>query len=102
VISDADQPFWKGPREFALTRWSRVSRARSDAPGGRTAALNDLCTTYWYPVYAFIQRKGKSAGAAQDLAREFLTHWISGTALDRVDEAKGKFRTFLLRAPSTF
>jgi DNA-directed RNA polymerase specialized sigma24 family protein len=102
MSSDADQPFWKGPREFAMTRWSLVSRARSDAPADRSDALNDLCTAYWYPVYAFIRRKGKSAEAAQDLAQEFLADWMASSALERVDEAKGKFRTFLLRSLEHF
>lgn len=101
-MSDADQPFWKGPREFAMTRWSVVSRARSEPSDERTTALNDLCIAYWYPVYAFIRRKGKSAEAAQDLAQEFLSHWLASSALDRADEAKGKFRTFLLRSLEHF
>ena len=101
-MSENDQPFWKGPREFAMTRWSMVSRARSEAPEARAAALDELCTTYWYPVYAFIRRKGRSADDAQDLAQQFLSGWITGSALDRVDEARGKFRTFLLRSLEQF
>ena len=98
----ADDNFWKGPREFGMTRWSMVRRARSEQPGEREAALNDLCEAYWYPIYAFIRRKGQDAETAKDLAQDFLSHWIAGSALDRADQDKGKFRTFLLSALSDF
>ena len=42
---------------FPTTRWSRIARA-GDGDEPMPAALADLCRIYWYPIYAFIRRKG--------------------------------------------
>ena len=98
----SDDTFWSGPREFALTRWSLVGRAgEKDAPG-QPEALDSLCRAYWYPVYAFIRRKGHGADDARDLTQDFLSSWIAGPALGRADRTRGKFRTFLLSALGDF
>jgi len=84
------------------TRWSIVSRARGDQPKARDAALNDLCLAYWYPVYGFVRRKGLDPETAKDVTQEFLAGWVAGPALERADQQRGKFRTFLLAALSDF
>jgi RNA polymerase sigma factor (sigma-70 family) len=98
----SEDAFWKGPREFAATRWSLVARARGAESAERDRALNQLCEAYWYPLYAFIRRKGHEAESAKDLVQDFLSRWLQGPALERADASRGKFRTFLLAALNDF
>ena len=82
---------------FASTQWSVVLLAG----GARTApqvreALARLCSTYWYPLYAFIRRQGHSADDAEDLTQEFFARFLDKDFLSTVDQNRGKFRTFLL------
>ena len=87
---------------FATTRWSAVLAARSDSPKGAEAALASLCESYWYPVYAFVRRRGHSSEDACDLTQSFFVHWIEKRALDRADPARGRFRSFLLTCVKNF
>src|SRR6516164_11226595 len=81
---------------FHTTRWSAVLlSAQSHTPGSQ-AALAELCRIYWYPIYAFVRRRGSSAEDAQDLTQGFFLHLLDHKALRRVCSAKGKFRSFLL------
>jgi RNA polymerase sigma-70 factor (ECF subfamily) len=57
-----------------------------------------LCQTYWYPLYAYIRRQGHDADQAQDLAQEFFARLVEKDGLASVDQAKGRFRSFLLAA----
>jgi len=82
--------------EFRPTRWSVVLlSAQSKAPGSR-AALAALCRLYWYPLYAFVRRRGYNPEDAQDLTQGFFLHLLGHKALAQVDPLKGKFRSFLL------
>ena len=82
--------------QFATTRWSVVLAARdADSPASR-AALSTLCEAYWYPLYAFARRQGKTAEDAQDAAQGFFTRLLEKNTLQHVHREKGRFRTFLL------
>jgi DNA-directed RNA polymerase specialized sigma24 family protein len=82
--------------EFRPTRWSVVLlSAQSNAPGSQ-AALAALCRLYWYPLYAFVRRRGYYPEDAQDLTQGFFLHLLDHKALAQVDPLKGKFRSFLL------
>jgi len=81
---------------FATTRWSLVLDASSElTPRGRQA-LATLCELYWYPLYAYLRRRGHSAEDAQDLTQGFFAHMLDKHALHMVDRARGRFRSFLL------
>jgi RNA polymerase sigma factor (sigma-70 family) len=69
--------------------------AQSNAPGSQ-AALAGLCKLYWYPLYAFVRRRGYNPEDAQDLTQGFFLHLLDHKALAQVDPLKGKFRSFLL------
>jgi RNA polymerase sigma factor (sigma-70 family) len=85
-----------GVSRFRTTRWSAVLlSAQSQAPGSQ-AALADLCRIYWYPIYAFVRRRGSNAEDAQDLTQGFFLHLLDHEALRQVNPVKGKFRSFLL------
>jgi RNA polymerase sigma-70 factor (ECF subfamily) len=87
---------------FATTHWSLVAAARDRASPEARDALAELCRAYWYPLYAFIRRKGHAADAAQDLTQEFFTRLLEKDFLGAVDRARGKFRSFLLAACQHF
>jgi len=81
---------------FRTTRWSVVLlSAQSQAPGSKTA-LAELCSLYWYPLYAFVRNRGHSPQDAQDLTQGFFLHLLARRALTHVDPRKGKFRSFMI------
>jgi RNA polymerase sigma-70 factor (ECF subfamily) len=59
-------------------------------------ALERLCRTYWYPLYAYTRRKGHSADDAKDLTQEFFARLLTRNYLSVADRNRGKFRSFLL------
>lgn len=87
---------------FATTHWSVIASARQSGSPQALAALEQLCQTYWYPLYAFVRREGHSPHDAQDLTQEFFARLLEKNYLDDVDRGKGKFRSFLLAALKHF
>lgn len=87
-------------RGFQTTHWSVVLQAGQGRSPERSAALEKLCRTYWYPLYAFIRRQGYSEEDAQDLTQQFFASLLERNDFGRVDPSKGKFRTFLLASLS--
>ena len=86
---------------FVTTRWSLIVAARGDSPPAREA-LSELCRAYWYPLYAYIRRKGHTHAEAEDLTQEFLARLLERDDLAGVDPARGRFRSFLLAACNHF
>lgn len=89
--------------QFAQTRWSLILAA-GQWPDGSAAehAFNALAKQYWYPLYAYLRRKGSSPHQAEDLVQGFFTHLLEKDALQHVDQDKGKFRAFLLASLKNF
>ena len=85
------------PRDyFATTQWTMVLHAgRSDSTNARNA-LAQLCLSYWYPLYAYVRRRGNSPADAEDLTQGFFTRLLELNSLADVRREKGKFRSFLL------
>ena len=86
------------PRWFMTTHWSVVLTAGQSASPDANSALEQLCRTYWWPLYAFVRRRGYDAHDAQDLVQEFFARLLAKDFLQDVDRSKGKFRSFLLTA----
>src|SRR6266487_3606715 len=87
---------------FATTHWSVVLAARAtDAPQA-AAALEKLCRTYWYPLYAYLRRRGYGEHDAQDLTQGFFAHLFERDWLHGVAKEKGRFRSFLLASLNYF
>jgi RNA polymerase sigma-70 factor (ECF subfamily) len=84
------------PDLFLTTRWSLVLKARSDHATEALHALDDLCSAYWYPVYAFIRRTCASPEDAEDLTQSYFAGLMERGYLDRASRDKGKLRAFLL------
>src|SRR5689334_6264812 len=91
-----------GRSDFPTTRWTLVIAAGD--PHGKQArpALVSLCENYWYPLYAYLRRRGYGADQAQDLTQEFFTRVLEGRYLDRADWERGRFRSFLLTSLKFF
>ncbi len=81
---------------FRTTLWTEVLQAGDTSSPEAAAALERLCRTYWYPLYAFIRRAGHDVHAAQDLTQAFFSKLLEQRALTAADPEKGKFRSFLL------
>jgi len=87
---------------FATTHWSVVlSAGRNDTPRARHA-LERLCQTYWYPLYAYVRRRGYSVHDAQDLTQGFFACLLQRQSLATADPNKGRFRSFMLGAMNYF
>lgn len=65
-------------------------------------ALSAFCEAYWPPLYAFLRHRGYASADAQDLAQAFFAHLLEQDALSRVDQEKGRLRTFLLGSLQNF
>ena len=87
---------------FVTTHWSVVLSARKKDSPQSTAALETLCCTYWYPLYAYVRRQGHSPPDAQDLTQEFFARLLQKDYLKAAAREKGRFRTFLIVALKRF
>jgi RNA polymerase sigma-70 factor (ECF subfamily) len=87
---------------FAATSWTNVMAAQQQGSPEAEAALERLCRTYWYPLYAYLRRKGHDPHKAQDLTQEFLYRLIKENYLGAADRRRGKFRSFLLASLNHF
>jgi RNA polymerase sigma factor (sigma-70 family) len=83
---------------FATTHWTTVLTAGHTPSPQTLAALEKLCQTYWYPLYAFARRRGHAAHDAQDVVQSFFTHLLEHHGLKHVEQGHGKFRAYLLGA----
>lgn len=82
---------------FPTTRWTLIL-ASQQGGGTQKPALEQLCATYWKPVYFFLRRKGLAPEAAEDAVQGFFLHLLERDFLARLDPARGRFRSYLLRA----
>jgi RNA polymerase sigma-70 factor (ECF subfamily) len=97
-------PFMKSPemlpspRHFGTTHWSVVlAAAGKSSPAGRQA-LESLCRSYWYPLYAYVRRRVQDIAEAQDLTQAFFTELLEKDYLAAATPERGRFRAFLLTA----
>ena len=87
---------------FATTRWTVVLSAGRKSTPQAEMALEELCRTYWYPLYAFVRRQGHSKEDAEDLTQSFFARFLEKNYLDGLSNEKGRFRAFLLAALKHF
>ena len=88
---------------FESTRWSVVIRARGpEASRESREALNYLCRTYWYPLFAYARRQGSAPHDAQDLTQGFFAYLLQQNLFSGADPKRGRLRTFLLTAFSRY
>jgi DNA-directed RNA polymerase specialized sigma24 family protein len=83
---------------FPGTHWTMILHAGQ----GHEEALEELCDTYWYPLYAYTRRRGLGEQDAQDRVQGFLADVLGRGDLAKVDQDRGKFRAWLLTAMRHF
>lgn len=87
---------------FVTTHWSVVSKAGRHDTTRASDALAKLCQDYWFPLYAYVRRRGYSAHDAQDLTQAFFACLLERQSLANADRNRGRFRSFLLGAMNYF
>ena len=91
-----------GASQFPTTQWTLVVAAGDPQRKEARSALVSLCENYWYPLYAYLRRRGYPADQAEDLTQEFFIRLLEGRYLDRADPEKGRFRSFILTSLKFF
>jgi RNA polymerase sigma-70 factor (ECF subfamily) len=81
---------------FPTTVWSRILKASGPADPEARAALEALCRDYWYPLYAFLRRKGVDVEGAQDLVQGLFAELLAREDLRGLDPTRGRFRSYLM------
>src|SRR6266700_3134820 len=91
-------------RVFATTRWSLILSAAKSERGEQKArdALDELCRTYWRPIFSFVCRRGYSMEDAQDLTQDFFVMILERNWLEHANPSRGRFRSLLLKSLQNF
>lgn len=87
---------------FVTTRWTMVLLAGRKSSSHSDRALAELCQIYWYPLYAYVRRQGKTKEDAEDLVQAFFAGFLARNYLEGLAAERGKFRSFLLAALKHF
>jgi RNA polymerase sigma-70 factor (ECF subfamily) len=98
----SDEAIGAGRGRFNTTRWSVVLAAGADPSEQAERALAELCEGYWYPLYAYVRRRGYDADAARDLTQAFFAKLLEKNGLTSADPERGRFRSFLLASMKNF
>ena len=91
-----------GAEQFNTTHWSVVLLAGESQAPHADAALENLCRTYWNPLYAYVRRQGQSPHDAQDLTQAFFARLLEKKYLKLATQERGRFRSFLLKSLKHF
>ena len=85
-----------GRPRFATTHWSVVLAAGKSSAPRQKQALETLCQSYWFPLYAYLRRRGCESHEAEDLTQAFFARILEKKDLRTADPKCGRFRSFLL------
>jgi RNA polymerase sigma factor (sigma-70 family) len=91
-----------GHEPFATTRWTLVLAAGRKSSPDADQALAELCRSYWYPLYAYVRRRGHGREDAEDLVQSFFERFLAKNYFEGLDARRGRFRAFLLAALKHF
>ena len=87
---------------FATTHWTVVLAAGKRHTPQSDKALQELCKTYWFPLYAYVRRRGHSKEDAEDSVQAFFARFLTKNYLDGLSAERGRFRAFLLASLKNF
>jgi RNA polymerase sigma factor (sigma-70 family) len=87
---------------FATTHWTAVMAAGRGSSPEAEVALEELCRTYWFPLYVYVRRQTPTREDAEDLTQAFFARFLKQNYLEKLTGQKGKFRAFLLAALKHF
>ncbi len=85
---------------FETTRWTLVEMLQSDADDEcREAALEELCSTYWPPIFGFLRGSGIDCEKAAEFTQSFFAEVVLSRKLfQRVDRSRARLRVLLISA----
>ncbi len=81
---------------FPTTSWTLVKRIQRGTPEDAHRALEEVCHSYWYPVYSWLRRSGQGQHDAEDLTQAFFLKLIEDRSINRAQMERGRLRAFLL------
>src|SRR5208282_630665 len=87
---------------FATTHWTVVLAAGKRHTPQSDGALEELCRTYWFPLYAYVRRRGHTKADAEDLTQAFFARFLAKNYLEGLRAERGRFRAFLLASLKHF
>lgn len=87
---------------FHTTQWSMVLSAGGPTTDSSQQALAQLCERYYYPVYAYIRKRGNGPKDTEDFTQAFFVKLLSSSSLAQADPERGRFRYFLMTAVKNF
>jgi len=93
--------FRRNSLAFKTTRWTIVNLAGNTADGGHVA-LEELCNTYWKPLFLYLRHRGYSSMDAEEHLQAFFLEFLEKKWVEKADSDRGKFRTYLLTALNRF
>jgi len=96
------EPYEELAQKFHTTHWSVVLAAGDAGSGAAEVALSRLCQTYWFPIYAFIRKRGHTPEQAQDLTQEFFAGFVEKNYVSKAARERGRFRVFLMTSVQNF
>src|SRR5580765_3443435 len=99
-----DSEFSPRPRGdvFVTTRWTVVLSAGCKSSPQSDHALAELCQTYWYPLYTYVRRQGRTKEDAEDQVQAFFARFLERNYLEGLAAERGRFRAFLLASLKHF
>jgi RNA polymerase sigma-70 factor (ECF subfamily) len=78
-----------------------VLEAQGESPAAQEA-LENLCRTYWRPIYGFVRRQGTNPEEAKDITQGFFALILERKDFQSVRQEKGRLRSFLLASLKHF
>lgn len=90
------------PQAFPPTQWTMVISAQNDNSEERSRALEQICRTYWHPVYAYARKRSFNPQDAEDITQGFFAYLLKTDGFGKVQQQQGKLRTFLLVSVRNF
>ena len=103
MTSEHSTPASTAPGDiFATTHWTVVLAAGRRHTPQSDGALEELCRTYWFPLYAYVRRRGYNKEDAEDLVQAFFARFLEKNYLAGLSAERGRFRAFLLASLKHF
>lgn len=103
MTSEHSTPVSSAPGDvFATTHWTVVLAAGARHTPQADSALEELCRTYWFPLYAYVRRRGHAKADAEDLVQAFFARFLAKNYLAGLSAERGRFRAFLLASLKHF
>jgi RNA polymerase sigma-70 factor (ECF subfamily) len=102
ISEHSSQPARASGDIFATTHWTVVLAAGRRHTPQSDHALEELCRTYWFPLYAYVRRRGHTKEDAEDLVQAFFARFLEKNYLEGLSAERGRFRAFLLASLKHF